>query len=544
MLTLSAYIHAMKMRVNDISKLLVAALVFGTGTLSKTVRTGSGPVKGHYTSAKHNVLAYLGIPYAQAPIGNLRFMPPVRYHGTTRLNGSNIGHACAAITPFAAGGNKLENYNLKLANLTAAGVAIIADQEQLVGTFSEDCLTVNVWAPAHDHGRSKKKAVMVYIYGGGFTSGSTQIAGYDGQHLASDWDVIVVTLNYRLNVLGFPGAPGLENKNPGFLDQRMAVEWVRDNIAGFGGDTSKITLFGQSAGSASVDSYTYSWAKDPIVSGFIMESGVAGFGDALPADNAAEWYKASEALGCGTKDNASDAVILSCIQNKPVGDVFKAIGDFKYNPTVDGITGFADYPALSRAGKFAQLPVLVGNNDYEVGIYIPVYALYGVTNDEAYYEDYQNRTFACPAGARANVSASHTLPVWRYRWFGEFPNTRLMTTPNSGAYHCSEIAFVWNTLPRGEGIPPDTPAEISIRKYVQGAWTTFAKDPQHGLDNYGWPRYTPYESTLIRLAYNNKTGTNKVTPALYDSTCKWTFPISKSGDSTHSTPEPEMPDFC
>lgn len=301
---------------------------------------------------------------------------------------------------------------------------------------------------------------------------------------------------------------------------------MRDNIGGFGGNTSQMILFGQSAGAASVDHYIYSWASNPIVAGFIMESGAAGFGEGLPADNAEGWNSVASKLNCSSN---STAQILPCLQKKPVNDLLAAIGSSSFGPSIDNITGFSDYPALSKAGKFAQLPILTGNNDFEAGAYIPVYALQGVTKDHDYWVNLGNTVFACPAGARANVSVSHSLPTWRYRWFGNFPNTRLYTNPDSGAWHCSEIPFIWDTLPTGPGIPPDTEAEVSIRKYIQGAWAAFAKDPKCGLDTYGggWPQYSPYKQTLVRLAYNNVTGTNVARPETYDSICLTTYPIDK-----------------
>ncbi|KFZ08291.1 hypothetical protein V502_09444 [Pseudogymnoascus sp. VKM F-4520 (FW-2644)] len=493
--------------------------------VGRTIKTSSGPVSGRAGSVESRVSTYLGIPYAQPPVGNLRFMPPKKYHGDKLINGSTIGYACPANTPFAARGNDLNNYDMSLANLTAQGIATLSDLFQVKATFSEDCLTLNVWVPS---GGEADKAVMIYVHGGSYTGGSTQIGYYDGQHLAAEQDVIVVTLNYRLDILGFHGDPESENRNPGFLDQRLAIEWVRDNICAFGGNASRLTLFGQSAGSAAVDHYAYSYASDPIVSGFIMESGAAGFGKALPSNNAEAWYSVSNTLGCGTNITTSYHDILKCLQKKDVKELFAAIGSNSFNPSVDGITGFADYPALSKAGKFAQLPVLTGNNDFETGAYIPLFALNGVTQDHEFWVDYSNREFACPAGARANVSISHGLPIWRYRWFGNFPNTRLYTNPDSGAWHCSEIAFVWNTLPTGPGIPPDTEEEVSIRKYVQGAWGAFAKSPSTGLTKYrgGWPQYSPFEPSLIRLAYNNVTGTNVASSGIYDEACLTTYPIA------------------
>ncbi|KAH8667920.1 Alpha/Beta hydrolase protein [Tricladium varicosporioides] len=503
--------------------ILGASISYGH-SIYKTIQTSSGPVRGHSATVNENVSSYLGIPYAEPPVGSLRFMPPIRYNGSTTIDGSRIGFACPAVTFFSARGNDLNNYNVSLANLTAQGIAIISDLQQVTDTFSEDCLTLNVWVPT---GGEAKKAVMIYIYGGSFTSGSTQTNIYNGQHLAAEQDVIVVTLNYRVGILGFHGNPASTNYNPGFLDQRMAVEWVRDNIPAFGGDTSRMILFGQSAGAASVDSYAYSWAFDPIVSGFLMESGAAGFGEALPPNNAKGWYDVSANLGCGTTVTTTNSEILSCLQNKDIGELLGAIGSSSFGPSADNITGFPDYPALSKAGKFAQLPIVTGSNDFEAGTYIAVYALINQTNDYTHWEALTNTTYTCPAGVRANVSVSHGLPTWRYRWFGNFPNTRIFTNPDSGAYHCSEIPFVWDTLPTGEGIPSDTEEEVSIRAYIQGAWAAFAKNASGGLRTYGggWPQYSPSEPTLIRLAYENVTGTNVALPDIYDVTCLTTYPL-------------------
>lgn len=259
-----------------------------------------------------------------------------------------------------------------------------------------------------------------------------------------------------------------------------------------------------------------------------MDSGAAGFGKPLPANNAEAWYKVSEKLGCGTNlTYTSSAQILSCLQQKDVRELFAAIGQEKFNPSVDGITGFDDYDGLSKAGKFARLPVLTGNNDFETGSYIPVTALFGGTESHEHWINLANTEFACPAGARANISVLHGLPIWRYRWFGNFPNTRLFTDPDSGAWHFSELPFIFNTLPSGPGIPPDTDAEISIRKYIQGAWATFAKSPWSGLTSYegGWPQYTPFEPSLIRIAYDNVTGTNVALSSQYDIVCETTFNI-------------------
>jgi hypothetical protein len=200
---------------------------------------------------------------------------------------------------------------------------------------------------------------------------------------------------------------------------------------------------------------------------------------------------------------------------------------FTFNPSVDNITGFADYPALSREGKFAQLPIVTGNNDFEAGIYIEVYALINQTESYNYWENHDNITFACLAGARANVSASHGLPTWRYRWFGNFLIHVFSPIPTVG--HITALKFpLFGTHPLlGQEF-----RRIPKRRFLSGRTSK-----EHGpllrrmlqvvcrRMRVGWPQYSPFEPTLIRLAYDNVTGTNLALPEIYSATCVTTYPI-------------------
>jgi cholinesterase len=167
------------------------------------------------------------------------------------------------------------------------------------------------------------------------------------------------------------------------------------------------------------------------------------------------------------------------------------MGSNSFEPTADGTTGFPDYPNLGQSGKLAQLPVLTGNTDFETGVFIALDGLDDVTHDATYRDKFTNTMFSCPAGAHANVSHLHDLQIWRYRWVGNFPKTRLYTNPHSGAYHGSEMPFIYDTLLMGEDIPAGIAPERAKRSYIQGAWAAFAKDPTHGLSKYegGWPAY-------------------------------------------------------
>ena len=155
-------------------------------------------------------------------------------------------------------------------------------------------------------------------------------------------------------------------QNVGLLDQRLAVEWVRDNIKGFGGDPKRITLFGQSAGGASVDYYSYAWTQDPIVSGLISHSGtVFSFTPNSPELSAKYFYNVSATLGCGTAGDDSKSVV-DCVRGKNTSEILKAVALVPpapsqaipapvFHPTVDNKTVFADYNTLSSNGNFMKV---------------------------------------------------------------------------------------------------------------------------------------------------------------------------------------------
>lgn len=297
------------------------------------------------------------------------------------------------------------------------------------------------------------------------------------------------------------------------------MEWVRDNIANFGGDPSRITIFGQSAGGASVDLYSYAWASDPIASGFIPQSGTA-FSWGLPnsqAFAAAGWYNVSQTLGCGNV-SSDQAALLACMQRvnsttllaaQPVNAAASGfLGHF--GPTIDDTVVFSNYSSRTPA----NVPVLLGSTDYEAGLFRTQLALTRVTLPDYFWDAFNLQEFTCPAGVRANASLAANVPTWRYRYFGVFPNTYIST--EAGAWHAAELPLLFNT---NVPTPAATPEEVSIGNYMRGAWAAFAKNPQTGLTDYGWPLYDPSQDTLVRLAYNNITGPNLINPRRYDADC-------------------------
>lgn len=166
-------------------------------------------------------------------------------------------------------------------------------------------------------------------------------------------------------MFGFSGAPGL-TQNVALLDQRMAVEWVHENIAAFGGDPEHITIFGQSAGGASVDYYSYIWTEKPLVSGLISHSGTAlSFKPNTAEESASYFYSVSKTLDCGdSSDDVED--VVKCLRQQSYGDILKAVAKVPaasspalpqpvFHPTVDNVTVFGDYAERSAAGKFAKV---------------------------------------------------------------------------------------------------------------------------------------------------------------------------------------------
>lgn len=303
---------------------------------------------------------------------------------------------------------------------------------------SEDCLTVNVWTKPQTG--EQNKAVLVWIHGGGYVSGSSAVPWYNGQFLSGEEDVVVVSMNYRLNIFGFPGNP-TTRLNLGLLDQRLAVEWVRDNIASFGGDPNRITLFGQSAGGGSVDIYSYAWTADPIVKAFIPMSGTAaGFNPPTNASANALWFNATTEVGCGGAQDDHDKV-YQCMLSKPAADIVSKLpsgggsagAGLTFSPTVDETIVFSNYTGRAPIPG----PVLVGNTDFEAGLF----RLLSPQVPENYWPIFNQAVFVCPAAKRAAESVLHGNPTWRYRYFGVFPNLVLSTHPPSGAWHASDVSL-------------------------------------------------------------------------------------------------------
>lgn len=221
---------------------------------------------------------------------------------------------------------------------------------RMADNSAEDCLSLAIWTPANVSANAKLP-VIHFLTGGGDVTGGINIP----TQLPANWvhrsqKHIVVTTNYRVNIFSFPNTRGLNNsRNFGLQDQRLAVEWVAENIAAFGGDPSKITLWGQSAGAGATDQYLFSHYQDPIVRASISSSGVA-VGRAANADTAGTNFTfVAKSLGCDFEDAKLE---LQCMRNVPITRIENFIGQYQDNSTLVNTS----QPAITftRTGKYPK----------------------------------------------------------------------------------------------------------------------------------------------------------------------------------------------
>ena len=467
----------------------------------RPIKIESGKLQG-VLSADQKVIAYKGIPYAQPPIEELRWRPPqpvARWKGV--FDARNFGAHCIQFGSF----NDMVFHD--------AGP-------------SEDCLTLNVWAPA-DARPSKKSPglpVMVWIYGGGLTTGGTSENRQDGQFLAHR-GVIVVSMNYRLGLFGFLTLPELTAEsanhtsgNYGFMDQTAALAWVQRNIAEFGGDPNNVTIFGQSAGSFSVSVQMASPLTRGLFAKAIGQSGAA-FPGQRPGYPRRDQQERKDQLWA---EHAFGSAKLFYLRQLSTDEIMKAAMPAnapapKFGPVVDGFFLPESVHDLYADGKQAHIPLLAGwvaNEDRpaqpptaqsfadqahaDFGPDAPKFlSLYPASTDaEAVHSagDYasdKSIAFGTWAWIEAHAKTGGA-PVYRY--FFDLPSPGDRNHPvSSGAFHSDDIEYVFGTLDSRPGMAI-RPEDRALSELMQQYWTNFAKsktgDP-NGPALPNWPTYSP-----------------------------------------------------
>lgn len=350
-------------------------------------------------------------------------------------------------------------------------------------------MTLNLWVPSVLP--DAKLTVIVWFYGGGFLNGGADSLYFNPESWVQRSQAqIVVTFNYRVNIFGFPNAPGLDEQNLGLLDQRAALEWVRTNIGAFGGDASSIVAWGQSGGAIAVDFLNFAFSDDPIVHGSIMDSGTALFsaGASKTSDTAqANFSHVATALGCTLPASQVD-----CLRNasfESIETVLSTDATLRFLPIIDERIVFNDYIARYEAGRFAGVPALIGTNEHEFNALIerPPNA------PETYSDAKTNTSFLCTSVATTVQRQAHGLTTYRYRYDGNFTNLSPPTFP--GAYHTSELPLIFGTADQYHGA--SSAYENTVSETMQDLWLAFAKDPQAGLQDVGWNSYGNGKAVLL-----------------------------------------------
>lgn len=352
-----------------LSSAVAAAQGSATGGMTVSVHTLTGAVMGRRQSTLGGqVDTFLGIPYAKPPVGDLRFRRPVPVDRWCDVyKAFTMPNACTQ-TPVVMFGDEFK------------GEAMWVSKSSI----SEDCLYANVWAPAeHSHRQTPLTPVMVWIYGGGFNGGSSDIDLYDGALMAARNNLIVVSFNYRTGVMGFldvqtDEAPG----NVGLLDQQLALKWVKENIIFFGGNPEQVTIAGESAGSMSVNFHLLSPGSRNLFSRAIMQSGSVYSSKAVLSEE--EKFRSASRLAEAANCTQSDAKVFpneiaKCLQKVPAGklsllelSLYQVPIKYAFSPTVDGFF-IPDHPInMVEEGKFKKADLLMGTNENE-GTFFLVY---------------------------------------------------------------------------------------------------------------------------------------------------------------------------
>lgn len=480
--------------------LLLGAMPKGT---KNPVRIGNGLISG--ATDKSGVTAYLGIPFAAPPVGQLRWRPPqAAGHWEGVREADHFGASCMQ---------------------DELGSRLPWTEEFMTqGVMSEDCLFVNVWTAAKS--TSEKRAVMVFVYGGGFNEGSSSVAVYNGAELARK-GVVVVTLNYRVGPLGFLALPDLTKESEhhssgdyGLLDQIAALEWVHRNIGAFGGDPARVTIFGQSAGAISVADLMRSPLAKGLFARAIAESGPGLFPESILGGGMTLEQREQQGLKYAESKGAHSLADLRAL---PAADFFKSTPGSKGalpsvgGPVTDGWVLPAEHPAH-------EVPLIVGmvsgDAAFASGFGPPVapsVASYTSAAQKVYggmaaaflklYPAEQDGDVAAVERASQTDRARVAIDVWCegqvkrsgrvYTYFFDHP-TPWPAHPEFGAFHTSEVPYIFETIKLLDR--PWQAADFKLSEMMASYWSNFAKTGDPNAPTLPrWPIYKPDSHTTMEL---------------------------------------------
>lgn len=295
-----------------------------------------------------------------------------------------------------------------------------------------------------------------------------------------------------MNVFGFPSAPA-QPLNAGFLDQRLAVEWARDNVACFGGDPTRITLWGQSAGAGSVGAYSYAQYKDPIVSGLIADSGSAS--SASVDSNHTSFNKLASYVRCGDADAQAQLACMQKVDARVLQNIVSTNTSVSFRPVAEGVTAFANITERAAKGLLAKVPLITGSNSNEGAGFITWNGSYTPTAQQLADA---STLVTCPVVAEVENRVEHGYTTYRYEYFGNFSN--ISPLPWIGATHSSELPLLFGTHWEYRG--NSTPFEWAVSAGMQSLWQSFAgdssKDPTG--DGFHWPKEVLGANTMAEFA--------------------------------------------
>lgn len=480
-------------------------------TSSIIAETLSGPVAGLESAG---IRSFKGIPYARPPVGDLRFAPPLPPEPWTEPRDcTRFGDAAVQLRGSTS--------------LTPSNVGM-----------SEDCLSVNVWTPAVP-GDGQKLPVYVFIHGGAYATGSGSIPIYDGASFAKQ-GIVAVTINYRLNALGFFASDETLARygttgNWGHLDQVKALEWVRDNIAAFGGDPKRVTIGGESAGSYSVSALILSPMAKGLFHGAILESGTILAVPAISIYAKGDLRRSIQlcsqlASVVGATDDAAGLAKLRTAEAGVLARLAKFQADqttllaFFLMPVFDGAFMPTNPLAAIAAGDFNRVPLLFGFNSDEGTLFAPADAdentykmmaamalgdnagkalahfpvAGGVTAGERTRGLLTYTMFTAGMKVYADAFADRGLDVYAYNFDAATAGT---IKAGLGATHALELPFVFNTL-SALGIKDAAHEELSAEMHRR--WANFIK---YGNPNAAgepaasaqWPKYEKSSPRVMRF---------------------------------------------